>query len=436
MGNRREYSRKQKIRIPLFSKKTENYTVLDKESHKKNFKSYKGVKIFLLVVFIGFVIFLSAIFFILFNNPSIKLIYGTYKALHEPNPEFTLEVSIEKTAKKYDVLEGFDIKISASMSEMNLSSHGEVNYDTKNLAEVTLVYKDENLFIDLGSLYEPVLYSGAVDNNRWIEPLVLMKGYLKNIELNGVKWFKYLRIIDNEMKNNIVKDKKDILLTLNLKDLSRMFEKLLDEAAFDKDLKESLKKSLRIMLEDMIEDDFKFSSFEKSDFVDLIGTLDEDFDKIYDDMVGHGRRIFQYNGDNDHGLNISDLENGPLDGQTFRFSFDFYKLTGIEAVFDGKEIEISTNLKLVDDQRYQTYQVVTSNHLNDYDLKDVGYLISEIGKNLMNNINNNNSLVEKLKKTSKSKMLSLGLNFEDSSKWFKILENKSIRRLIYRLIFK
>lgn len=399
------------------------------------FNKYKGLRVLLVSLLISLVLSLGIVSFLLLNNSSLKLMYGAFRAIREPNPEFTLELSIQEATGKYDFLEALDLEISASMRERDLSGYAGISYGDKYLAELDLAYENGHLFFDLGTLYDPVLYLESGDKKECIEAFIAMNAYLQNIELKGVKWYKYVKIIEKEMNNSIEKDGKDILLTLNIKDLSKMFQGVLKEAALDKDLKEGLQTTFKKVLKDMINDDYKILNFEKNDFENLLKEVDENWDEVYEGMVGHGRRILEYNEDHDDGINISDLENGLLDGQIFRFSFDFYKIKDIEAIFDIKGMEVVANLSLKNRREAKAYSIATSDQLNDYDKKEIGYLILDVTENIINNVKNNKSLIEELEKSSVFKGLAKSLTFEDMEKLLKILKNESVRRLINRLIF-
>ena len=209
--------------------------------------------------------------------------HGTVKALQESNPEFELVLSVEEADGEFEFLNDVKIEVAGSMRKEDLAAVASIKYGKKDLAEAGIAYQEGNVFIDLMDLYDEVMYADTGYAENSIKELVAMKEYLQDLDIKGVNWKTYGKIFTDEMGRNINKDGSDVLLTMDIKDLSSAFEKMLDEAEDDKDLKEGLQKSLEKMLKAMIKDDFEIDGADKKDFEDALDEMDENCKRRWED---------------------------------------------------------------------------------------------------------------------------------------------------------
>lgn len=390
----------QKLEKPVLAKqekeKKEKTFTKTFDSSKIKYLKYVGVFLAAVVVFS-----VARNFMLGYNDPGVKLMHGAVEALQESKPEFELRVTVEEADSSKRFLEGMTLEVGASVRKDEISAKAGIKNGKKDLAEAGISYQEGNLFIDLMDLYDDYLYMdmGPMEDN--MTGVLALKDYLQDFKVKGVKWKTYGKIFTEEMGKNIDKDGSDVVLTLDLKDMSYAFDAMLDEAEDDKDLQEGLKEAIDDMLDDMIKDDFEFNGYDKRDFEGTKKLMDGNWDNLYNAFIQQMRNY----SDLDYYQGLSDLEYTPLEDLDLRFTFSFGKLTGVETTIEEDGMKLKVDLNLKDGFNAKTYKVKKAEDLADFDRKDFEKVISKVIDQIGDNIKKDKDLVREIEKSAPMKAL-------------------------------
>jgi hypothetical protein len=352
----------------------------------------KLLKILGLVIILAVVLAFGRNWYLGLNDPGMKLMHGTVKTLQTKNPEMTVHISFDKTSKELEFLENLSIEIAGGIDKEELSGKAMVNYNKKDLAEGGISYQSGNMFVDLMDLYDELMYVDASEAEAMITSLIQLKDYLQALDIKGVNWKTYGKILTEEMGRSIEKDGSDVLLTLNVRDLYYTLDAMLNEAEEDEDLKEGLQEALVVMFEKMIKDDFEMDNMSTRDWEEGLEFINDQWDEAYEELLYGLREFVEYD--------LEDLEYSPLADQEIRFSFSFNKLTAIETHMDLEDMQMKIVVDLKDGYHAKSYKVKKAENIEDFDARDVEYMMKDVMENLVDNIKGNKDLVKDIESTS------------------------------------
>lgn len=387
----------------------------------------KFLKLIGLVIILAVVVAFGRNWYLGLNDPGMKIMHGTVKTLQTKNPEMTLNISFERTSDEFEFLENVSIQLAAGIDKEDLSAKALVKYNKDDLAEGAISYQSANMFIDLMDLYDELMYMDASEAESMISSLISLKNYLQDLDIKGVNWKTYGKIFTEEMGRSIEKDGSDVILTLNTRDLYYAFEAMLDEAEDDKDLKEGLQKALIDMFEEMIKDDFEMDGMSTRDWEEGLDFVENNWDQAYEELMYGLREFVEYD--------LDDLDYSPLADQEIRFSFSFNKLSAIETYIDLDDMQMRVAMDLKDGFNAKSYKVRKAENIEDYDPRDVEYMMEDVMKNLLENIKDNKDLVEDIENTSLFTMYASWYGIKDFDEFVEIIFEEGFDSILNELMY-
>jgi len=374
-----------------------------------------------------------------YNDPGVKLMHGTVRALQDKNPEFQLTLSLEDVDKEYRFLEDMELQVAGGIKGDKISSMLHIKNGRHDYAEAVMSIQGDNVFFDLEDLYKDILYVELGSDANNLEDALVFLDYLKDLNIKGVKWKNYGKIFTEEMGSNIDKKGSDIILTLDIEDLCHAFEAMIDEAEDDRDLKEGLKNALIKMFEKMEKDDVTLMTLMSSSS-DAITGIEDNWDELYEDLMDNLRSLVQYESDQEYDYYsyysqspLAALEDTPIDGQELRFSFFLGKLTKVETLVDMGDMDLSLELKLNKGYKAKTYKTSKAELLDDMDSKEVANMSSSIMKQVFKNIEEDKDFVEGLEDTRFFKFIKQMIGIKGLDDLFDRIEDGDLDELMYLL---
>lgn len=346
------------------------------------------------------VVFL-AINFISNANPANKLIQGLVKMskMDKVTSTTTVDIVYDGDNEDAELLNDIMIKLETAADVNNVLAQLTLDllYDNKSVIQVAAGVNNEDLYIDLKDLHKEPFYQeieGLLpEYSDYINDYKIIKKALDEVSFKFDDK-KYIKIIKNVLDDDIKGSGNKVTVTLNSKTISKLLEKLLEEAEDDTKLMESIRKNAIAFLEKVIKEEKKLKVIDVDDLEDALEALEDedDFEDLYKEAIADALDNMDY-------MSI-DIDDIPEMDITFRFGagnaikgIDYTAV--IEEGGDNIEINVKTDIKSgASFTKINKKDAIEIEELiNGGDMEDVA---EEISENLIKAIKKNKELTKKI----------------------------------------
>ncbi len=369
-----------------------------------------------LIYVLGLVAVVAVVFlamnFISNANPANKLIKGLAKMskMDKATSTTTLDIVYDGDDEEAELLNDITIKLetAADINEVLAQLTLDLLYDNKSVIQVAAGVNNEDIYIDLKDLHKELFYQeieGLLpEYSDYISDYKIIKKALDEVSLKFDDK-KYIKIVKNVLDDDIKGSGNKVTVTLNSKNISKLLEKLLEEAEDDTKLMESIRKNAIDFIEKVIKEEKKLKVIDVGDLEDALETFEDedDFEDYYKEAIADALDNMDY-------TNI-DIDNIPEMDIKFRFGagnaikgIDYTAV--IEEGGDNIEINVKTDIKSgASFTKINKKDAIEIEELiNGGDIEDVA---EEITGNLTKAIKKNKDLTKKIEELT-------GEDIEDS----------------------
>ena len=334
-------------------------------------------------------------------NPADKLIKGLAKLskMDKGTTTTTLDIVYDGKDEEIELINDITIKLetAADMNDLLAQITLDLLYDNKTVVQVAAGVNNEDLYIDLKDLHKEPFYQemeGLVpEYSDYINDYKIIKKALNEVSLKFDNK-KYIKIIKNVLDDDIKGSGNKVTVTLNSKTISKLTQKLLEEAEDDTKLMESIRKNAIDFINRVIKEEKKFKVIDVDDFEDALEMFDDedDFEDYYKDIIADALDGMDY-----MDFDIDDIPEMEL---TFTFgSGNAIKSIAYAGVIEEGDDTIEINVK-TDIKSGASFTKINKKGaieieelLNGGDFEDV---VEEVTENLIKAVKKNKNLTKKI----------------------------------------
>ena len=248
-----------------------------------------GIIAVIAVVFLGVNIISNA-------NPANKLFKGLAKfsKMDKATSATTIDIAYDGDEEEIEFLNEITIKLetAADMNDLLAKISMDLLYSNKSVVKIEAGANNEDLYIDLKDLHKEIFYQSiediVPDYPDYVNDYKIIKKALDGISLKFDEK-KYVKIVKDVLDDDIKGSGNKVTVTLNAKNLSKLTEKLLEEAEDDKKLMESLRKNAIDFLNEVIDQEKKLKVIDVDDFEDALEIFKDkgDFEDYYQEAIAN-----------------------------------------------------------------------------------------------------------------------------------------------------
>ena len=334
-------------------------------------------------------------------NPADKLIKGLAKLskMDKATTTTTVDIVYDGEDEEIELINDITIKLetAADMNDLLAQITLDLLYDNKTVVQVAAGVNNEDLYIDLKDLHKEPFYQemeGLVpEYSDYINDYKIIKKALNEVSLKFDNK-KYIKIIKNVLDDDIKGSGNKVTVTLNSKTISKLTQKLLEEAEDDTKLMESIRKNAIDFINRVIKEEKKFKVIDVDDFEDALEMFDDedDFEDYYKDIIADALDGMDY-----MDFDIDDIPEMEL---TFTFgSGNAIKSIAYAGVIEEGDDTIEINVK-TDIKSGASFTKINKKGaieieelLNGGDFEDV---VEEVTENLIKAVKKNKNLTKKI----------------------------------------
>ncbi|MGM0380329.1 MAG: hypothetical protein ACQEQE_11330, partial [Bacillota bacterium] len=188
------------------------------------------------------------------KDPSVKVLKSMDKFIKSEDKSFQADISLNNIEnEELSIMKDFNLSFNYKEVDDSFSSSFNLNHSNKKVYNLFLNLENDFLFIDL--LDNKNVFSVKVDEiNKTFYLYQKFLSYYRNIDLSGLD-SKYLKIVNNEMRNKLYLEDSKIHLSLNEKEISELLLKISKSAKDDEKLAKKLQPQILNILKQMKKDD-------------------------------------------------------------------------------------------------------------------------------------------------------------------------------------
>ncbi|NLO99381.1 MAG: hypothetical protein GX386_03690 [Clostridiaceae bacterium] len=364
-----------------------------------------GIIAVIAVVFLGMNIISNA-------NPANKLVKGLAKLskMDKATSTTTIDITYDGDEEEIDFLNEITIKLETAADINNLLAQISLDllYSNKSVVQVEAGANNEDFYIDLKDLHKEIFYQSiedvVPDYQDYVNDYKIIKKALDGISVKFDEK-KYIKIVKDVLDDDIKGSGNKVTVTLNAKNISKLTEKILEEAEDDKKLMESIRKNAIDFLNEVIDQEKKFKIIEVDDFEDALEIFEDkdDFEDYYQEAIASALDGMDY-----MDLDIDDLPEMEI---TFRFgsgnTIKGIDYTGVIEE-DDETIEIIVKTDIKSGANFTKFNrknaIEIEELLSGGEIEDVA---EEVSENLIKAIKKNKNLKDKIEELT-------GEDIEDS----------------------
>lgn len=358
------------------------------------------------VVYVLALIAVIAVVFLVINlisnsSPVDKLLKGLSKLskMDKATTMTMVDIVYDGDDEEAEFLNDITIKLetAADVNDLLAQITLDLLYDNKSVVQVAAGVNNEDLYIDLKDLYKKAFYQeieGMLpEYSDYVNDIKIIKKALNEVSLKFDNK-KYIKIVKDVLDDDIKGSGNKVTLTLNSKTISKLTEKILEEAEDDTKLMESIRKNAIDFINKVIKEEKKLKIIEVDEFEDALEIFEDedDFEDSYKDMIADALSNMDY-----MDIDIDDIPDMDI---TFRFGAG-NTIKGIDyiAVIDesGDDIEINVKTDIKSGASFTKINkkdaIEIEEFINDGDFEEV---VEEVTANLIKTVKKNKALEEKI----------------------------------------
>jgi hypothetical protein len=322
----------------------------------------------------------------------------------------TIDITYDGDEEEIDFLNEITIKLETAADINNLLAQISLDllYSNKSVVQVEAGANNEDFYIDLKDLHKEIFYQSiedvVPDYQDYVNDYKIIKKALDGISVKFDEK-KYIKIVKDVLDDDIKGSGNKVTVTLNAKNISKLTEKILEEAEDDKKLMESIRKNAIDFLNEVIDQEKKFKIIEVDDFEDALEIFEDkdDFEDYYQEAIASALDGMDY-----MDLDIDDLPEMEI---TFRFgsgnTIKGIDYTGVIEE-DDETIEIIVKTDIKSGANFTKFNrknaIEIEELLSGGEIEDVA---EEVSENLIKAIKKNKNLKDKIEELT-------GEDIEDS----------------------
>ncbi|NLB79358.1 MAG: hypothetical protein GX796_11130, partial [Clostridiaceae bacterium] len=334
-------------------------------------------------------------------NPANKLIKGLAKfsKMDKATSTTTIDINYDGDSDEIEMLKDVTIKLetAADVNDLLVQISLDLLYANKPVIQIAAGANNEDIYVDLKDLHQEKFYQEieglAPEYEDFVNDYKIIKNAFDGIALKFDDK-QYIKIIKNVLGDDIKGSGNKVTVTLDSKTISKLTEKLLEEAEEDEKLMESIRKNGIDFIKRIIKEEKKLELFDVDDLDDALEILEDedDFEDYYKEAISDG-----LSGMDSMDIDIDDL---PEMEVTFRFGAGNV-IKGIDyiAVIEEKDgnIEIITKTDIKNSASFTKINkknaIEIEELMNGGDIEEV---IEEITENLKKVVKKNKDLTKKI----------------------------------------
>ncbi len=334
-------------------------------------------------------------------NPANKLIKGLAKfsKMDKATSTTTIDINYDGDSDEIEMLKDVTIKLetAADVNDLLVQISLDLLYANKPVIQIAAGANNEDIYVDLKDLHQEKFYQEieglAPEYADFVNDYKIIKNAFDGIALKFDDK-QYIKIIKNVLGDDIKGSGNKVTVTLDSKTISKLTEKLLEEAEEDEKLMESIRKNGIEFINKVIKEEKKLELIDVDDLEDALEILEDedDFEDYYKEAISEALSGMDY-----MDIDIDDL---PEIDITFRFGAG-NTIKGIDYIVvieeDDENIEIITKTDIKNSASFT--KINKKNAIEIEELisgGDIEEVIEEISENLKKVVKKNKDLTKKI----------------------------------------
>jgi hypothetical protein len=255
--------------------------------------------------------------FVFGANLVYKLLHGLEKLskMDKYTLDTKISLSVDSDDPVFDILNKFTYKTTIKADAKKMVSEAAINllFKDKSVTKAVIGVNSEDLYLKFPDLYKkPFYYNLGRKYAGMQNDFKIIRECFEGINLKFDKK-KYAEIISDALGNDMRKKSGKIIITLDNKNIPRLLEDVLEEAADDEKLMESIRtnaiKFFRNMLKEI--DSFKsFTYIEEDELEEILENLEDkdEFEDMYEEGIEYLLEEIEYYNDYDYWDDMPEVE--------------------------------------------------------------------------------------------------------------------------------
>lgn len=165
-----------------------------------------------------------------FSNPSINLIYSSYKTMDSNHTSTRITGTIKKTPEAFQLIEDIDFNFNLYHMNSNIQGDFNLSFEGNKFAETIFSMSDDSLAVNLSNS----------SDITYVLDLQSETNFLNTLPLDEINWMKYISKSMSSFNKMTTKSNTGVRVNLSPEMIKPLLSNLIDIAEKDDELKEAI----------------------------------------------------------------------------------------------------------------------------------------------------------------------------------------------------